>query len=729
MEIKDILNQFNKMNSEELLTNQNIDSFRVQKSFFSKRDERYLLKRLSEFRNQDVHFTFCVILVYSIWKPDEAIIQARKKGVFRYKAWGFKVNYAELLLNQIKKSYTVIHYRSNTKQFIDNKLKMTWMFEFYKQSEKNLIKYIENRHLKRNRYRYENVVAEEALFKELLVYADVSFYKNVYTDISRNKNLIEGYGHEDVINGISYIIYLYNEKIGIKKGINYTVSAEHILSQEIKNLILVACKVNQLQEWELCIDYFDYNLKFDDRSVVIFDKTELFEKSIRLGYIKREFQEQIFHQQANYQVNVNDSSLYNLGDFVNQNLGERLIRNIGEGKLSRYRFEFPEYIFELLEFNEKYFSEEAIHIMYNANEMIMSNEEFLQKRITENCTLKDIVLFKRLFIFLNYVTKEKILSQKDDFKKIRSLVPHLQLDVLSNLLTKLVGDKVKAQELMEFFTFKKGIKLDLQYTPFIEASAGVFFSLTLITQSNLLRNSIAHSYLTKNQIVNQDELESLVQECVRVFSKRNEHYKVFYNKKIKFNNIQGEIDVLVVSDNDIIIIECKSPLNPSNNFEMRSSFEHTFKAVNQLNHCKAAFMDNSFRKKFLKNINISDGSREISTCIVFGNRLFNGQSVEGHPIRYIKELNTILNDGHVYSGNKKWRIWKGENYHQEELISFLSPNHPLIVANLNSMKKIEHFLFVKGKKVRFETFEFNLLDAMNQYDLLFTSSIKQVNEP
>lgn len=728
MTIKEVLSYLNDLPFEQLLNDQIIKSLKQKKQGLSKSDKRVLLKKLSEFREYDVHFIFCVILTYSIWCPDEAIVEARKKGVFRYKAWGFKTNCAESLLIKIKELYTLISYSENTKQFLDKKLILSWMFEFYKKSEEDLIKYIKEHHQNRRKTRHGEVVVEEALFKELLVYADAKFYLNGRSNEHLNKHKIEGYGNEEIFDGISYIIYLYNATIGIKSDIQYTVSAQYVLSDEIEKIILIACKVNQLQEWEICTDYFNYNVKSTGKDFIIFDDTQLFEKSIRLGYVRRDMQEQLF-----YQNNIKHSeekllSLSEVGGYIKDKLGEQLIKEVGIGALSRYRFEFPEPLFDLFKnpnmFQGKFFEEEMLSISYNAREMIMNNEEASEKKITNNCTLNDVILFQRFFSLMNFVASQILFNQKDKNRIIRSLVPHFQYEVLINILSVFMGDRVKAEELLQLFTYKKDIKLDLQYTPFIEASGGLFFSNSLVSKSNLLRNCIAYSYLAKNQLVNQDDLEPLVQECVRFFSERHQEYRVFSNKKFAFCGQSGEVDVLVISDQDIIIIECKSPLNPTSNFEMRASGEHINKAAKQLDHCKAAFMDKAFRKKYLKNLGIPDKSRNIHTCIVFGNRLFNGYSVNGHPIRYVRELDMILNNGHIYSVAGTWRVWQGEKFKQEELISFLSPEHPLIISNFNSMERIEQYMYIKGKKVCFETYAFNFVKAMEQYDMLFFTKNK-----
>ncbi|MNV46410.1 hypothetical protein D3C71_1382420 [compost metagenome] len=225
--------------------------------------------------------------------------------------------------------------------------------------------------------------------------------------------------------------------------------------------------------------------------------------------------------------------------------------------------------------------------------------------------------------------------------------------------------------------------------------------------------------------MNQDDRETLVQECTRIFTEHHPEYQVFSNKKIKFKGQGGEIDVLVISKHDIIIIECKAPLNPTSNFEMRASDDHVNKATKQLDHCKAALMDKSFRREFLRNLGVPDEPRNIHTCIVFGNRLFNGYFKNGHPIRYVRELDMILNNGHIYSAAGTWRVWKNDNFMHEDLIYFLSSNHPLRVANFNSMEKVEQFMFIKGEKMCFETYVFNLEKAVEQYNLLFPSIARE----
>lgn len=731
MNIKDTLQQIDEMTINELLHNQFIESLKYQKSALSNSDKRFLSNEISNFRKLGADKTLKRILLYSIWCPDEAVEVSRKKGVFRYKAWELKKNHAEFILQTLKEQSQILNYSQETCQFINTKLQLAWMFTFYKKSEEKLIQHILKHHRERKRIKIGNSFVEEALFKELLAYADSMFYfhdRGSSRTNHTNKNLLSCYGEEEISESISYLIFLYDSTIGIKPDCHYTVSPGYVLSDAIEKLILMGCKVHQLQEWEVCIDYFNFRIREIRENITIYDIEETFEKTIRLGYVRRDMQENLFYMENKEKSKEDVLSLSEICTYIKEKLGSQLISSVGAGNLSRYRFEFPEPLFSPFkkesEFGNKLFQEEALLIGHCAKELIISNEEVFNKKITEHCTLFDVVMFQRLFVLLNMTAAEILFEQKDRMKIIRSLIPSFQSETLVKLLSIFIGDETKAQELLELFTYQGDIKLDLQYTPLLKVSGGLVFATSLASKSNLPRNCIAHSYLLKNQVVNMDEREPLVLECQKVFANHCQEYTVFTNKKFSYLQKKGEIDVLVISQTDIIIIECKSPLSPTNNFEMRASYDHIIKAANQLNLSKSAFEDLSFRKNFLKNLGVDDSPRKIHTCIVFGNRLFNGYTIKSHPVRYIRELDMILNNGHIYSGVGTWRIWLNAEYSHDDLINFISPQYNLGKANLDAMVKTEQFMYVSGKKVSFETYAFNFAKIVMQYDKLFLTKNK-----
>lgn len=705
------------------MTEEYIISVKTQKSELSNSDKKFLLSIIGKFKEQDIEKTLKAIKMYAIWEPNEAIIESRKKGVFRYKAYGFKKNKALYLLDSLINDRDNYLFSEQTNIYLIDKKSLCWLYDFYKKSEEKLVQYIREHHNSRDRIKKGNLIIENALFKDLLAYIDVCFYLDLQSEKGPylNKNKLDGYSKEEVCDGISYIVFLYDKIIGIRQDAHYFINPKYVLSDEIKSIILSACKVIQVEEWELYIDYFDYKIKNNGNIWNIFDKSEVLEKSIRLGYIRNQMQGYAFYISS--EDRLKDSiSINKAGDYIEEHLGDIITKEISDGKLSRYRFEFPEPLLSLFSddkgFGKEWFKEEIQRIEHFASELIMSYDEVSQKKITDNCTLIDIILFQRFFLFINEVSSKILFKKRDKNKVVSSLIPSFGTEVLNSLLNTFMKDKSKTQELLNLFTYKKDLKLDLQYTPFLKVSNGVIFSSTLVAKSNLIRNAIAYSYLVKNQVANNDQgLEPLVQECNNIFKKCKEGYSVFINKKFTYMKKAGEVDVLVVSDTDIILIECKSPLSPVNNFEMRSSLDHIEKANKQLNLSKVAFNDKNFRRTYFKAWGIEDKNQNIRTCIVFGNRLFTGYNKFAHPIRYIYELDMVLNKGIIYSELGQWSVWKGETFTHTDLIDFLSEDRTFIRHNFESMDEVNETMLVKGKKLIFKTYAYNIAKSFQKYDL------------
>jgi hypothetical protein len=684
----------------------------------SNQDKKALLAIISKFKIQDIDITLRAIKIYAIWEPDNAITAARKKGVFRYKAYGFKTNIALYLLKELLNVSALFEFSIETTNYLLMKKNLSWIYEFYKDSENKLVDQITKRHANRIRVKRSNLIVENALFKDLLAYIDLAFYKNIdNSEYIGNKNILKGYCKEDVCDAISYMIFLYDTNIGIQQDKHYFIDAEYVQSDEIEKGILIACKVLQIQEWELCIDYLDYKVRLTDNHVVIYDPTNTLEKSIRLGYINREMQETISY---NMLINASDNvlSISDVSKTINDELEDSIVKSIEDGKLTRFIFTFPEPIFEYFKKQKGFFKEEIMVLQHFAKELMLEYEEVHNKPITEHCTLTDILLFQRFFVLINEIITKMIYGKKFNQNKnkiISSLIPAFNEAKLSYILTNFIEDEQKIKELLDLFTYKKSYKLDLQYTPFISVSGNLITSSMVFAKSNLIRNAIAYSYLSKNQTANKDQgLEPLVKICSDCF--RDAGYCVLNNVKFKYSGFKGEIDVVVFNESDIILIECKSPLSPINNFELRSSIDHIEKANKQLDFSKSAFEDKNFTSEFYKRHSIVYKQRSIKTCIIFGNRLLCGYKKSKHPIRYIYELDMVLKNGVINSSVGEWSVWGNDIYCHQDLLKFLSDETSFTNYTFDAMHKYTNEMFIRGRKISFETYALNMIKSFEIYD-------------
>lgn len=719
----DIKTLFNNLKLKEI-SDSYIDSIRKTKPTLSNSDKRFLEKMISHHKERTKEEVLGAILLYSFWFPDEALIYSKKKGVFRYRIGGYKSNNSLYYLESLIKYKSFLQYSTENVDYLEMKINCEWMYNFYSKTEKKIVDEIEKHHKRRIRKNINGNKLETALFKELIVYMEMFFlWFDGQNETPNERDALTAYSREDVGEAISYIIYIYDDIIGINEKCNYWVDSHYILSGEIEKLILLACKILRLQELELLVDYFDYKISKVDNRWRIWNETN-FEKSVRMGYAKTEMQSHIFW---NEQAKNDDDcmSLNKMSEMIIKELEDDIIKKTDKGILCRYRIEFPTLLIDFMKKDIKEYSlfkEEVSSLKYMEKEMVSLDVVLLKKMVTQHANLGDVLLFQRFFVVIINIYNQIFLKENDKHVVVKSIGPVFEYNTFFDLINIIVNDKEKTKELIDLLTYNRETKLDLQYTPILRDGNKIYLSIAIVAMSNMLRNVISYSYMIKNQIVNSDDGEELmVKHCVAAFNESGENCMVFDNKNFKYQGRKGEIDVLVISDSYILIIECKAPITPTNNFEMRSEYEHLLKAEKQLNLSKSAFADKGFRKKYLQGLGVEEKNRTVMTCILLGNRIFTGFTGLSHPIRCFHELDMILNKGTVVGPELKMRIWKKEKYSKEDLIDFLSEQNSFICKLENALDKRYEVMTCSGKKVEFETYSYNLLHAHNIIKDLSTS--------
>ena len=719
MSIKDILEEIEHESITTLMDINFMNDILEKYPKLSNSDIRILSSSISRFRDNNIEKTLKTILLFCFWLPDKAVEIAREKGVFRYGVWGFKDNTALYLLECIKNYAEVVSFSQNTLDYLNTKIQMSWLFEFYKFTECKLVSMIKERHKKRIISKVGDIVLEEGLFKNLLAYLDIQFHNQPPPTAVGKKNTLKGYSCEEISESISYLVFLFDKTIGIDSKVHYCLNAEYILSHDIEKLILLGCQMCTVQEWELCIDYFDYRVQIVGNHYTIFSPDENFEKSIKMGYVRNALQQMSFFSKG-FSKFEDSKGMVDLCRYSTKKIGHILVKKVGKGVATRYQFPIPEPLFDVMKTpNGEFYKEEILEFAHLAKNVVSPYQDLLEKQVTSHCQLKDVVLFKRAFVILDLLLEAVLYKQKDPRLIAASLIPVMSEEQILAFADRFLQNRTKTKELLDLFTYNSDFKLDLQYTPFLKTGDNYFIPFSLVGKSFLLRNCIEYSYLIKNQIVNQDDKEFLVLECKKVFEKRKDIYTVFVNKKFKYGGKNGEIDVIVISEEDVFIIECKCPLYPTSNFELRGTFDHVRKAASQLDLASQAFNDPIFAQEFFKNLNVPYKERNIRTCVIMGSRLFNGWNIKTHPIRFIYELDTTINDGHIYSNIGNWRVWNNPEFCNSDLIEYLSPDGKLISSNFHSLNKVYEFLNFGDIKLSFETYAFDFIKSIDAYDSCF----------
>lgn len=713
----DILNAENLIAQIDLslFNEEKYNKLKSDKNELSNRDKKHLLKVLTKYKSVAKEEVLKAIVCFAIWEPDEAISQARRKGIFRYKIFGIKgKTKTKYFLGYLISKKEVLGFSEKTNNYLEQKYEFEWLESFYDKTEEKIDTEIENHYQKRIRKRIQGINFESSLHKELFAYIDMLFFLGSQVQTRYDYNALSTFSQEEIAEGISYLLFKYIEKYGISAEKNYFVDASYIISNRIEKLILLACQINYVLEMELLVDFYDYEICNEGKNIILRSKDETLEKSIRLGYIKQEMQEMLFYGKK-YSSHEEDASLKTLSKLITDELGDKIYKRISNGILTRYRFEIPTALLNAIAEQKvvgkvQLFKEEAFELEHFSKEMCMNTNELYEKKVTQNCNAYDILLCQRFFRIMYYIQKYVYQNEKDIKVILQSLIPSMDKKNLKTFLLLLLKNPQKVDEVYDLLSYDINYKFDIQYTPFLEIGNNVIFPTSVLACSNLMRNTIAYSYLSKNEIVNEDGgKEPLVKVCENCFRQCSYKYKIFTNKKFKYKGKNGEIDVLVVSESDLIIIECKGPLMPTSNFEMRATFEHIEKAQKQLDLSKEAFEDDGFRNKFFRDSLHMDGKhRDVYTCTVLGNRLFSIWSGVRHPIRNIYELDMILNNGEIRSPFAKWNIWKKETYCHDDLLDYISQDGVLIKIMQDSMDKYYNKISYGGKSVLYESFMWNM---------------------
>lgn len=137
---------------------------------------------------------------------------------------------------------------------------------------------------------------------------------------------------------------------------------------------------------------------------------------------------------------------------------------------------------------------------------------------------------------------------------------------------------------------------------------------------------------------------------------------------------------------------------------MRGNYDHLLKATKQLDLWREAFLDINYHKEMLKNWNVQYKERKILTCIVFGNRSFNGLTLNGHPVRFINELSNFIIKGNIRTENRSYRLWSSEMLTEKDVIDYLSDKSVVTKFRFDAMIETLECIKVQGINLQLKSF-------------------------
>lgn len=690
---------------------------------WNKNNQKFLENTVRSYRNTEINEVVSAVIIYAFLRGDEAIDFVRKRGLFAYYVDG---NLVEEILSKLLAYSAGLKISDDARDYLAHKYGVRWLKKYYSDCDNEIDKIIEDHEHKKKHYHINGAVLESNIVIELLTLLELHFRLSKEVRKSNTSATIElqteldydlpyYYSLEETAEAISYVISRYCDNYECEDRHLWIDSDAVIGNLELAKLIQIAAKRKLTVEWEITVDYYGYDIKkVADSYYRIIDKND-FEKSIQLGYIKTEFQEQA--RIASNAIPPNEAmSLYEMANEF-RNDPELLFEHIDMGtEIERYRLLFWQPLMEFmtpLDYeNPKFFREEWTQISDAAHEMLISPDEVLKYKVTELCTVKDIILFKRFFTFISYAQQIFIESHQDDMKTVaKSIAPTFRREALLQLLKVCVGSQEKAEELINLYTWDGNGFLDIQSTPIIELNRNQYILVPyVLATSNLIRNVIVKERKNESQKTNSNgDNEPLERFTTALFDYRKDIFSYRAGCKFKYNGESGEIDLVAWSDKHLYLIECKNSILPTSPFELRTTYDYIRKAEKQLDLSKSALTDVKERKQLFNNWDIPTRDYEIHTLIVLGNRIFTAPNGFRHSVRYIHELYMVITGGDIHSSFGEWRYWKNTEFLEDDLIRFISEDDPLSNDFLEAMSPYKMILSAGRNKIERETYSLNIM--------------------
>lgn len=679
------------------------------------------------YRERDINEVVASIILFVFLKGDEAIDFARKRGVFAYYSDGSP---AKFVLKKILLYIEKLNISKESKEYLYCKYEVRWLFDYYDDCDRQIDAIIDSHDKKKKYFHVNDLVLESSIVLELLTYIELYFrlpreVKDavIADSIEQNCRLdydfLGSYSSEKIAEAVSYVISRYYDRYTNKNRLIW-IDVDAILNDtELGDIILIAAKRKLTVEWEIDIDYYGYNIEHvidkekSCTSFRIIDKNDL-EKTIKLGYIKTSFQEQA-RSLSSFKASDEGIYLHTVaGLFTAQS--ELIFKLVDQGtEIERYRMQFCEPLLNYLAPKDydrpSFFMEEVAQIFDTAHEMFFSYGELLEHKISALCTVKDVILFKRFFSFVAYLQQFFLEEHNEEMEIVaKSIVPLFTKDMLIQLINKFVGNQDKANSLIKLYTWEGTGSLDIQTTPIIKLNNNQYVMVPyVLTISNLIRNVIVNERRNNSQTTNTDGNDDLLERFAKIIFDYQK--KVFSHRehcKFKYNDMSGEVDIVVWSEQHLYLIECKNSILPTSSFELRTTYDYIRKAEKQLDLSNSALNDNYERNILLNSWSIPIRDYCVHTLILMGNRIFAAPNGFRHSIRYIHELDMILTKGIIESSFGKWRYWQNEEFSENDFLRYISADDPIGNSLLEAMTPFKMVVTCGNNRIERESYSLNI---------------------
>jgi hypothetical protein len=510
---------------------------------------------------------------------------------------------------------------------------------------------------------------------------------------------------EELGEGLSLLTHLYFDTVKVDPYRFGLIDEPGIASGEYRKILEDAMLLRQIGEAETLIDAYAYRATSQDGHVTVWAGDETLERSIRYSYIQ--------FQIANNMVAHESAQLHaDLPTFTAT--VDALLTRSGQSWLSLLTYPIPRYVLSLpgavagrTQFRELEFREDAVHVDVTAYNLFCTPDDLLAMHLKSGFPVEEARQVQRYIDLVRKLFWQELgnLHSPDEPISMRSRIPVFRREDLRKLFSMCVLPEY-VDDVIDSLSHSRASAgfLDIQYRPILDLGDYYVVPVNILGFSNVFRNLLQS---TESRIAwpnDKDPVQVMLADALAAAG-----FKTRAPFQTKHRGRPLDIDVLAMKGDTLYLFECKNPLHPTGVHELRRSLNYAQEASSQLDRAIAAFEDIEKRTQLFQRLGWTcPPNLRIATCVMMGNRMFNGWTVGRHPVRSVREAVRMLESGTVGIGNHIYRTLSLRRPGKADLDDYLSTSS-LAVQALRLMEPVQRSYKIGQSSLTFETFALDLV--------------------
>ncbi|MHC6223906.1 hypothetical protein ACYU03_03830 [Pseudomonas sp. X10] len=489
---------------------------------------------------------------------------------------------------------------------------------------------------------------------------------------------------EDFAEAFSTVVGIFKKRFGVTLSDWQRVDPDGLNGSNAYIFILTAAaQLNAFKQAEVMLDGLPYGARQVGNKVHVFSTDQIFEKTVRLGYVQQEKQSIIRVQKT---AELHHSSKLKMPSLIEEakklyDAGLKKFIYIKEEPVRRLVFAVPHSVVGVIGY-KGLFIEEFLSVM-KLDVDDYSDDDPLVREIKPGINIRHLLHAQRLLSFIACMYELALEEMPEDERKFITAQSAINIIPRKGVVTSLtlgMPEEV-AEEVINMLSLPvEGDLIDIQYFPLIPAGDDIVFSSRVLSASNIARNIYVSNRLHKGWPVGCDPM---------IVKLRSALLEAGFLVEIEVGLPFGkdlDADILAYKDGMLLFLECKHVYHPCNMHEMRNTLWHIEKGGSQLKARVPLLSDSKNLDSLLCQVGWGHAKVDkVRGSIVTSTRVLHGWKVDGYPVIQANEFINVLVRGFIAGPEGNYHFWEGDKLAVRDIDLYLD-GVTIIDDQLSGMK-------------------------------------------